>query len=97
MFRPFAIVAITSEPSSAPRTSPRPPNRLTPPITAAEIESRSSVPPPTLRFTDWRRAERMMPPTPAIRPESMKTRILMRATLIPARPAASALPPTASP
>ena len=49
MFRPFAIVAMTSEPRSAPRTSPRPPNRLTPPMTAAEIESSSSVPPPTLQ------------------------------------------------
>ncbi len=49
MFRPFATVAMTSEPSRAPRTSPRPPKRLTPPMTAAEIESRSSVPPPALQ------------------------------------------------
>ena len=49
MLRPFAIVAMTSEPRSAPRTSPRPPNRLTPPMTAAEIESSSSVPPPWLQ------------------------------------------------
>ncbi len=95
MFRPFAIVAMMSEPRSAPRTSPRPPNRLTPPMTAAEIESSSSVPPPTCRFTDWSRAARTIPPTPAMIPEIMKTRMRMRGTLMPERRAASALPPTA--
>ena len=49
MFIPLAIVAITSAPISAFRISPRPPNRLVPPITAAEIASISSVPPPALQ------------------------------------------------
>ena len=92
---PFAIVAITSEPNSALRTSPRPPKRLVPPMTAAAIASISSVPPPAFRSALLRRATRTMPPSPDIAPEIMKTRILIRATLIPARRAASALPPTA--
>ena len=37
----------------------------------------------------------MMPPTPAMTAEIMKTMIRMRGTLMPARRAASALPPTA--
>ena len=36
---PFAIIPIKSEPSTAAFTCPRPPNRLTPPITAAAIAS----------------------------------------------------------
>ncbi len=95
MFIPFAIVVIRSAPISAFRTSPRPPNRLVPPITAAEIASISSVPPPAFRSTLWRREARTMPPSPAMKPEIMKTRIRIRVTLMPARRAASALPPTA--
>ncbi len=95
MKRPFAIVAITAAPSTALRTSPRPPNRLVPPITAAEIASSSSVPPPWSGATELRRPARTMPPTPAMKPEIMKTMIRIRATLMPARRAASALPPTA--
>ena len=54
MKRPFAIVAITAAPSTALRTSPRPPKRLVPPITAAEIASSSSVPPPWSGATERR-------------------------------------------
>ena len=78
MKRPFAIVAITAAPSTALRTSPRPPKRLVPPITAAEIASSSSVPPPWSGATERRLPASMMPPTPAMRPEIMKTRIRMR-------------------
>ena len=92
---PFAIVAITAAPSTALRMLPRPPKRLVPPITAAEIASRSSVPPPWSGATERTFAASTMPPTPAISPEIMKTRIRIRATLMPARRAASALPPTA--
>ena len=95
VLRPFAIVAITSAPKSASLTSPRPPKRLVPPITAAAIASISSVPPPAFRSTLLRRAASTTPPSPAIAPEIMKTMILTRATLMPARRAASALPPTA--
>ena len=49
--RPFAIVAITSAPKERVRTSPRPPKRLVPPITAAAIASSRSVPPPASRST----------------------------------------------
>src|SRR6185295_18563119 len=85
MLRPFAIVAMTRAPRSAPRTSPRPPKRLTPPITAAEIASSRSVPPPWFRFTDWSRAARTMPPTPAMTDEITKTMIRTRGTLMPRR------------
>ncbi len=52
---PFVIVEISAAPISALRTSPRPPNRLVPPITAAAIASISSVPPPAFRSTLFRR------------------------------------------
>ena len=86
---------MTSAPISALITRPRPPKRLVPPITAAEIASSSSVPPPALRSTELRRAAKITPPIPAIRPEIMKTRMRIRGTLMPARRAASAFPPTA--
>jgi hypothetical protein len=44
--RSFETLPITSAPSKAAQTRPRPPNRLVPPITAAAIASSSSVPPP---------------------------------------------------
>jgi hypothetical protein len=92
---PFAIVAIRVAPIRAFRTSPRPPNRLVPPITAAAIASISSVLPPAFRSTLCRREASTIPPSPAMKPEIMKTMIRIRGTLIPARRAASALPPTA--
>ena len=64
-------------------------------MTAAAIESISSVPPPALRSTLFRRAASTIPPRPAMKPEIMKTMIRIRLTLMPARRAASALPPTA--
>src|SRR5581483_7901841 len=63
---PFAIVMITSEPSSAETTRPRPPKRLVPPITAAAIAFRSSAPPPVVRSTADRRAASTIPPSAAI-------------------------------
>ena len=66
-----------------------------PPITAAEIASSRIVPPPAVRSTEFRREAKMIPPTAAIAPEIMKTKIRISFTLIPARRAASALPPTA--
>ena len=92
---PFETVEISAAPISALRISPRPPNRLVPPMTAAAIASISSVPPPAFRSTLFRRGASTMPPSPDMQPEIMKTRIRIRATLIPARRAASALPPTA--
>ena len=50
---PLDTVAITSDPSSAPRTSPRPPKRLTPPMTAAAIAFRSSVPGGNVSATEF--------------------------------------------
>ena len=92
---PLLIIPMIRPPKSAPLTRPRPPKRLTPPITAAEIASSSSVPPPKVRSTEFRREARMTPPRPAQAPEMTKQRIRISLTLIPARRAASALPPTA--
>ena len=47
-------------------------------MTAAEIASSSSVPPPWSGATEFRFAARTMPPTPAIRPEIAKTMMRMR-------------------
>src|SRR6266487_4158195 len=63
---PLATMPMISPPKSAPLTRPRPPNRLTPPITAAEIESSSSVPPPAVRSIPLRREARMTPPIAAM-------------------------------
>src|SRR4051794_17923347 len=46
---PFEIDTMTSAPSSAPHTDPRPPNRLTPATTGPAIDIRSRSPPPL----DW--------------------------------------------
>ena len=92
---PFWIDAITSAPSSAAITRPTPPKRLVPPITAAAITSRRRLPPPVFVATDRRRDASMIPPAPAMKPLIMKTAIRTRSTSMPARRAASALPPTA--
>src|SRR5207253_8081096 len=57
---PFEIIAIMSAPSRALRTAPRPPNRLVPPMTAAEIAFSSVSPPPDARFTPFTRAAKKM-------------------------------------
>ena len=93
--RPLAIVMITSAPSSAETTRPRPPKRLVPPITAAAIALSRIGPPPAVRSTELRRAAKAIPPSTAMALEIMNTAIRMNATSIPARRAASALPPTA--
>ena len=64
-------------------------------MTAAAIESIRSVLPPAFRSTLCRRDASTMPPMPAMKLEIMKTRMRIRGTLIPARRAASAFPPTA--
>ena len=64
-------------------------------MTAAAMESSSRLPPPAAVSTERRREARMMPPMPARALEIMKTVILMPVTLMPARRAASSLPPTA--
>ena len=64
-------------------------------MTAAAIASSRSVPPPALRSTEFRRAARMTPPSPAMPEQIMKTITLTMRVLMPARRAASSLPPTA--
>ena len=91
----MSIIAITIAPSTALRIVPRPPNRLVPPITAAAIEYSRIVPPPVDVSTDDSREASTMPPNAAIVEEIMNTMITTRETLMPARRAASTLPPTA--
>ena len=61
---PFETTEIIVAPMRAFRISPRPPKRLVPPMTAAAMASISSVPPPALVSTLFRRAARTMPAEP---------------------------------
>jgi hypothetical protein len=92
---PLEIEPITSAPSRAVQTEPRPPKRLVPAITGPAIASSSSSLPPEFWLTARRREAAMMPPIAAIVPAIAKTATRIPLTLIPARRAASALPPTA--
>src|SRR5947199_64785 len=74
MKRAFETVEISAAPISAFRTSPRPPKRLVPPMTAAAMASISRVPPPALRSTLLRRAASTMPPRPDIAPAALECR-----------------------
>ena len=65
---PFEIEPITSAPSSADQTEPRPPNRLVPAITGPAIASSSRSFPPEPWFTARSRDACMMPPIAAIDP-----------------------------
>ena len=86
---------MTSEPRRADHTVPRPPNRLVPPMTAAAMASRRSVPPPVNVPAAWLRETASRPPTAARRDDSVKTATRTPVTLMPARRAASAFPPIA--
>ena len=92
---PLEIEPITSAPSSAVQTEPRPPNRLVPAITGPAIASSRKSLPPEDWLTASSRDAAMMPPTAAIDDAIMNTSTRIRLTLIPARRAASSLPPTA--
>ena len=64
-------------------------------MTAAAIGYSSAWPPPVFVSTDRSREARMMPPMTAITDTSAKHAMRTLSTLMPARRAASALPPTA--
>jgi hypothetical protein len=89
------MLAMTSAPSRADLMWPRPPKSDVPPITAAAIEYSRIAPPPAFVSTERSREASTMPPTTAISEQIAKQMILIRSTLMPARRAASALPPTA--
>ena len=72
---PFEIEPITSAPSSADQTEPRPPNRLVPAITGPAIASSSRSLPPEDWLTASRREAAMMPPIAAIVAASANTAI----------------------
>src|SRR3954471_2500669 len=93
---PFVIDWITRMPSSAEYAEPRPPNSDVPPITAAAIAFSSTSEPPDDWFTAYSRDAAMIPPAAASVEQSMNTVMRIIATLMPARRAASGLPPTAN-
>ena len=74
---------------------PLPPNRLVPPMTAAPTAYSRVSPPPVLGVTELTRLASSTPAIAAIVEQRTKQSSRMRATLMPARRAASALPPTA--
>jgi AcrR family transcriptional regulator len=63
---PLAIEPITSAPSKADQTLPRPPNKLVPPMTAAAIAFKSTSPLPEDWLTAYKREPARMPPQAAI-------------------------------
>ena len=66
---PLEIEPMTSAPSSAVQTAPRPPKRLVPAMTGPAIASSSSSLPPEDWLTARSREAAMMPPIAAIVPE----------------------------
>ena len=82
---PLAIEPMTSAPSSASQTEPRPPKRLVPAITGPAIDSSSRSLPPDAWLTASRREAAMMPPNAASVEHSTNTSMRMRLTLTPER------------
>ena len=64
-------------------------------MTAAAMTFRSRSPPPVFVATERSLDASMIPPAPAMKLPIMKTVMRTRSTSMPARRAASALPPTA--
>jgi hypothetical protein len=93
-FRPLWMVPRMSAPTSVPNTVPRPPVRVAPPMTTAEMASSSALKPddavPESVSPAW-----ITPARPAARPPSAKTEIETARTGMPTRSPASRLPPTA--
>ena len=92
---PLEIEPITKAPSRAVQTEPRPPKRLVPAITGPAIASSSNSLPPEFWLTAKSREAAITPPTAAIAPAIAKTATRTPLTRMPARRAASSLPPTA--
>ncbi len=92
--KPFSSTAGISAPMTVPDIRPRPPKRLVPPITTAEIAaSASSVWPETEAVL--KRARSITPTIAASRPISTYRISRWRPTLMPARAAESGLAPIA--
>ena len=92
---PFGIKASTSPPSTALIIRPRPPNSEVPPMTAAPTANNSVSLAPVFESTEFTRDARKMPPTAATSAVHTNADSSTRVTLMPARLAASRLPPTA--
>ncbi len=92
---PFSITATTAPPSTASSTLPLPPNRLVPPMTAAPTAYSRTELPPVFGSTELALEAATMPPIAAIEEQITNALILIRSTGMPARLAASVLPPTA--
>src|SRR5215469_17224016 len=76
---------------------PRPPKRLTPPITAAAIEYKTSWPGSAVLvlYSPKKKDPSRTPPRAAVAEHNAKDQMRMAGTLTPARRAASGLPPMA--
>ncbi len=92
---PFEMDPMTTAPSSADQTEPRPPKRLVPAITGPAIASSRMSPEPEAWLTAINLDAARIPPAAAIIEAIVKTAIRTRLIGIPARRAASAFPPTA--
>ena len=88
------MTAITSAPIAAWMRRPRPPKRLTPPTTAAATPLRT-MSRPTVASTDPTRVTLNRAETTASVEQMTNAHHLIQRTLMPARRAASALPPIA--
>src|SRR3954452_15672555 len=92
---PLSMAAMTRPPSTACEGFPRPPNMLVPPITAAATAYSTSVPPSMLVDTDRSREAYTSPAIPAVNDDRAKAAVRTSGRLMPARRAASGLPPMA--
>ncbi len=89
------IEPITNAPSSADQAVPRPPNRLVPPMTAPAMAYSNTSLLPEDWLTDRLRLAASTPPRAAVADASTNTTRRTVSTRMPARRAASMLPPTA--
>jgi hypothetical protein len=83
---------MTTAPRTAPGIVPMPPANEVPPMTAAAM-TYSSLCVPRLTVAAFRRADSTTPPTAARMPMITNVIMIVRLVLIPARFAASGLPP----
>ena len=85
---------ISTAPKKLPTIVPEPPSVLTPPTTAAAIDS-SSRPWPAVTVSVPKRASTRNPPSPANAPQAVNAAIVVRRTGNPVCSAASGLEPMA--
>src|SRR5574340_48300 len=94
-FMPFAMEPITTAPRIAVHAEPRPPNRLVPATTGPAIAMSTRSLAPDDWLTAYRREAASTPPAAASVEHMTNAMIRTWSILMPARRAASALPPIA--